>query len=67
MSREIRTDAPHARDRRMAEVTIYAIQGEIGDWEVVVGLEVYAQATSNATLIAMTSEKCYLSNTGAAR
>ena len=28
----------------------YRIQGETGEWEVVVGLEVHAQVTSNAKL-----------------
>ncbi len=33
-----------------AEVTDYRIQGDTGEWEVVVGLEVHAQITSNAKL-----------------
>ncbi|MEI2559239.1 hypothetical protein V8939_19260, partial [Acinetobacter pittii] len=30
--------------------TKYTIRGETGDWEVVVGLEVHAQITTNAKL-----------------
>ena len=33
----------------MAEST-YRIQGATGEWEVVIGLEVHAQVTSNAKL-----------------
>lgn len=33
----------------MTEST-YTIRGETGDWEVVVGLEVHAQITTNAKL-----------------
>ncbi len=29
----------------------YRIQGESGEWEVVIGLEVHAQVTSNAKLL----------------
>ena len=31
-------------------VSDYRIKGETGDWEVVIGLEVHAQVTSNAKL-----------------
>ena len=34
----------------MTEAPTYTIRGETGDWEVVVGLEVHAQVTSNAKL-----------------
>ncbi|RZF66146.1 Asp-tRNA(Asn)/Glu-tRNA(Gln) amidotransferase subunit GatB [Sphingomonas populi] len=34
----------------MTEASTYTITGETGDWEVVVGLEVHAQVTSNAKL-----------------
>ncbi|MEO9130322.1 MAG: Asp-tRNA(Asn)/Glu-tRNA(Gln) amidotransferase subunit GatB, partial [Sphingomonas sp.] len=34
----------------MAEADTYLIRGATGDWEVVVGLEVHAQVTSNAKL-----------------
>ncbi|CAN5310709.1 Asp-tRNA(Asn)/Glu-tRNA(Gln) amidotransferase subunit GatB [soil metagenome] len=34
----------------MTEASTYTITGESGDWEVVVGLEVHAQVTSNAKL-----------------
>ena len=34
----------------MSEHQTYTIHGETGDWEVVVGLEVHAQVTSNAKL-----------------
>ena len=30
--------------------TSYRIQGDTGEWEVVIGLEVHAQVTSNAKL-----------------
>ena len=31
-------------------MSAYRIQGATGDWEVVIGLEVHAQVTSNAKL-----------------
>src|SRR4051812_23313442 len=34
----------------MTEASTYTITGETGEWEVVVGLEVHAQVTSNAKL-----------------
>src|SRR5574339_829691 len=34
----------------MADASTYRIQGATGDWEVVIGLEVHAQVTSNAKL-----------------
>ena len=34
----------------MADASAYRITGETGDWEVVIGLEVHAQVTSNAKL-----------------
>ncbi|QDX25568.1 Asp-tRNA(Asn)/Glu-tRNA(Gln) amidotransferase subunit GatB [Sphingomonas suaedae] len=34
----------------MADATAYRIKGETGEWEVVIGLEVHAQVTSNAKL-----------------
>ncbi|AJP72321.1 Asp-tRNA(Asn)/Glu-tRNA(Gln) amidotransferase subunit GatB [Sphingomonas hengshuiensis] len=34
----------------MAEAPTYRIKGDTGDWEVVIGLEVHAQVTSNAKL-----------------
>ncbi|MET4665617.1 Asp-tRNA(Asn)/Glu-tRNA(Gln) amidotransferase subunit GatB [Sphingomonas sp. PvP056] len=34
----------------MTDASTYTIRGETGDWEVVVGLEVHAQVTSNAKL-----------------
>ena len=34
----------------MTEASTYTLRGETGDWEVVVGLEVHAQVTSNAKL-----------------
>ncbi|MFX5972528.1 hypothetical protein ABTE98_19200, partial [Acinetobacter baumannii] len=34
----------------MIESGTYTIHGDTGDWEVVVGLEVHAQVTSNAKL-----------------
>ncbi|KQN26520.1 glutamyl-tRNA amidotransferase [Sphingomonas sp. Leaf33] len=34
----------------MADASTYRIQGQTGEWEVVVGLEVHAQVTSNAKL-----------------
>ena len=34
----------------MADAASYRIQGTTGDWEVVIGLEVHAQVTSNAKL-----------------
>ncbi|OYY90897.1 MAG: aspartyl/glutamyl-tRNA amidotransferase subunit B [Sphingomonas sp. 28-66-16] len=34
----------------MADASPYTLRGETGDWEVVVGLEVHAQVTSNAKL-----------------
>ena len=33
----------------------YIIQGETGDWEVVIGLEVHAQITSNSKLFSGSS------------
>lgn len=38
-----------SKGRRMTEST-YRIQGATGDWEVVIGLEVHAQVTSNSKL-----------------
>ena len=35
----------------------YRIQGATGDWEVVIGLEVHAQVTSNAKLFSGASTK----------
>jgi aspartyl-tRNA(Asn)/glutamyl-tRNA(Gln) amidotransferase subunit B len=34
----------------MADASTYRIRGETGEWEVVIGLEVHAQVTSNAKL-----------------
>nr|WP_295374826.1 Asp-tRNA(Asn)/Glu-tRNA(Gln) amidotransferase subunit GatB [uncultured Sphingosinicella sp.] len=34
----------------MADASVYRIQGATGEWEVVIGLEVHAQVTSNAKL-----------------
>ena len=34
----------------MADASTYRIQGQTGEWEVVIGLEVHAQVTSNAKL-----------------
>ncbi|MFD1789016.1 Asp-tRNA(Asn)/Glu-tRNA(Gln) amidotransferase subunit GatB [Sphingomonas floccifaciens] len=34
----------------MTEASTYRIQGQTGEWEVVIGLEVHAQVTSNAKL-----------------
>ena len=34
----------------MADASAYRIQGATGEWEVVIGLEVHAQVTSNAKL-----------------
>jgi aspartyl-tRNA(Asn)/glutamyl-tRNA(Gln) amidotransferase subunit B len=39
----------------MTEST-YRIQGETGEWEVVIGLEVHAQVTSYAKLFSGSSE-----------
>ena len=42
----------------------YRIQGAIGEWEVVIGLEVPAQVTSQSKLLAIAVvnnlKKCYL-------
>ena len=41
----------------------YRIQGNTGEWEVVIGLEVHAQVTSNSKLLATAVvnnlKKCY--------
>ena len=36
-------------------MTSYRIQGATGEWEVVIGLEVHAQVTSNAKLFSSAS------------
>src|SRR6185369_3700797 len=41
----------------MTTVTSYRIQGATGEWEVVIGLEVHAQITSNAKLFSGASAK----------
>ena len=41
----------------MTSVTSYRIQGATGEWEVVIGLEVHAQITSNAKLFSGASAK----------
>ncbi len=38
------------RHRDAMTKSTYRIQGETGEWEVVIGLEVHAQVTSNAKL-----------------